>query len=73
MAGPGRALVTGAAAGLGLAICRRLAADGWQIVAVDRDRNGLDRLGERLFCDETRSHARCQDDGLCRSSLTHAQ
>lgn len=48
MAGPGRALVTGAAAGLGLAICKRLADAGWQIVALDRDREGLEDL-ERTF------------------------
>ena len=40
----GRALVTGAAAGLGLAICRQLAAAGWQVVALDRSRDGLARL-----------------------------
>ncbi len=44
MSGPARALVTGAAAGLGLALSRRLVAAGWQVVAVDRDREGLSRL-----------------------------
>jgi NAD(P)-dependent dehydrogenase (short-subunit alcohol dehydrogenase family) len=54
MADPGSALVTGAAAGLGLAICRQLAAAGWRIIAVDRDRDGLAEirrtLGERVEC-----------------------
>lgn len=39
-----RALVTGAAAGLGLAVARRLVAQGWHVVAVDRDGAALDRL-----------------------------
>ncbi|WP_326523560.1 SDR family NAD(P)-dependent oxidoreductase [Sphingomonas sp.] len=32
-----RALVTGAARGIGLAIAERLAEEGWQVVATDRD------------------------------------
>jgi NAD(P)-dependent dehydrogenase (short-subunit alcohol dehydrogenase family) len=40
----GAAVVTGAAGGIGLAICRRLAASGASIVAVDK----ADRLGETV-------------------------
>jgi 3-hydroxybutyrate dehydrogenase len=43
-----RALVTGAASGIGAAIVRRFAHAGAVVVAVDRDRAGLDALAERL-------------------------
>ncbi|MCF7547901.1 SDR family NAD(P)-dependent oxidoreductase [Pseudonocardia sp. WMMC193] len=38
------ALVTGAASGIGLATTTRLLADGWTVVAADRDDRALDRL-----------------------------
>ncbi len=41
-------MVSGAAGGLGAALCRRFAAAGAQIVAVDRDGAGLDRLDASL-------------------------
>ncbi|HZU15964.1 MAG TPA: SDR family oxidoreductase [Candidatus Dormibacteraeota bacterium] len=37
-------LITGAAAGMGRAHCRCLIAEGWNVVAVDRDRTGLASL-----------------------------
>lgn len=43
-----RAVVTGAAGGLGTELCRLLAADGTAIVAIDRDSDGLGRLRDEL-------------------------
>lgn len=40
----GRVLVTGAASGMGFAVACRLADEGYQVLAVDRDRAGLERL-----------------------------
>ena len=37
-------VVTGAAAGIGRAICNRLTQDGWEVVAVDLDKDGLNVL-----------------------------
>lgn len=37
MSGPGSVVVTGAASGIGAAIARHLAGNGWQVTCVDRD------------------------------------
>ncbi|MCM3503171.1 SDR family oxidoreductase [Microbacterium sp. P26] len=37
-------IVTGAGRGIGEAIARRLADDGWTVIAVDRDGDGVERL-----------------------------
>lgn len=42
-----RVLVTGAASGIGRATAQLLAQDGWQVVGLDRDREGLDELASQ--------------------------
>jgi NAD(P)-dependent dehydrogenase (short-subunit alcohol dehydrogenase family) len=44
----GTAVVTGAAGGIGAAVCRRLRAEGANVVAVDADRTGLKALADEL-------------------------
>jgi hypothetical protein len=43
-----RAWITGAASGLGLELAVLLAADGFSLVLADRDRQGLEKVKERL-------------------------
>lgn len=43
-----RAIVTGAASGIGAATARRLAAQGWHVECLDRDIEGLERLVSEL-------------------------
>lgn len=43
-----RAMVTGGAAGIGAAVCRRLAADGAQVTVVDRDGAAARALAEEI-------------------------
>jgi len=43
-----RALITGAASGLGFEFCRLLAAEGYDLVMVDKDSDGLYRSAEAL-------------------------
>lgn len=42
------ALVTGAAGALGRALVGRLMQDGWDCIAIDRNRRGLEQLHDRL-------------------------
>lgn len=48
---PATAIVTGAARGIGLAIARRLARDGFSVIATDRGVGGLSSEVERLRAD----------------------
>ena len=45
---PEQALVTGAASGLGLELCRLLAADSYALIMVDKDGEGLERAAESI-------------------------
>jgi NAD(P)-dependent dehydrogenase (short-subunit alcohol dehydrogenase family) len=40
------AVVTGAASGIGLATARRIQSEGWRVLAVDRDGEGLARVAD---------------------------
>ena len=43
-----RVLVTGAAGGIGTELCRRFAAEGAEVIAIDSDGEALDRLAEEI-------------------------
>lgn len=45
---PKQALVTGAASGLGLELCRLLAADSYALIMVDKDGKGLERAAQSI-------------------------
>jgi len=48
MAGQRTAVVTGAAAGIGLATAEALLAEGWRVLGIDRDQAALDQAAARL-------------------------
>ena len=50
-----KAIVTGASSGIGKAICRQLAANGWLVYGIGRSFNQSDDIVgiERIVCDIT--------------------
>lgn len=68
MSARGKALVTGASAGLGRAMAERLAAAGHDVVGLDRDRPGPDAPFEHLPCDLADRHA---VDGVISKLVQH--
>ncbi|HUH39966.1 MAG TPA: SDR family NAD(P)-dependent oxidoreductase, partial [Castellaniella sp.] len=64
------ALVTGAAGGMGQAIVRRLAQDGFKVVAVDRSDAPLQALAQRLGAEGLAVEARVAD--LTDETQVHA-
>jgi NAD(P)-dependent dehydrogenase (short-subunit alcohol dehydrogenase family) len=66
-------MVSGAAGGLGAALCRRFAAAGAQIVAVDRDAAGLAHLAGSLAADAVLTlPADITDAQACRAAVDAA-
>jgi len=66
-------LISGAAGGLGAALCRRFAAAGASIIAVDRDAAGLQHLPQMLALDSARLLTLTTDvsDGsACREAVS---
>jgi 3-oxoacyl-[acyl-carrier protein] reductase len=54
-------VVTGAAGGIGTALCKRFCRSGGKVLAVDLDPQGLARLKEELAAEELTVECRCGD------------
>lgn len=69
MSGKNSVVVTGAGSGIGFAIARRLAADGWCVVGLELDAQGADRLEAMLGS----GHAVVRGDAADRAVLKAAR
>ncbi|WP_198653517.1 SDR family NAD(P)-dependent oxidoreductase [Actinocorallia populi] len=65
------AVVTGGASGMGLSICRRLAAQGHRVAVLDRDGPGARRVAEELDA-AGHSGIACEADVTDRAAVEHA-
>ncbi len=66
-------VVTGAAAGIGRALCLRFARAGARVAPLDRDAAGLEALARELALagiDAIPTACDVSDPGLCRSALS---
>lgn len=63
------AVITGAAGGIGIALCERLARDGWRLHLIDIERRRLEGLAQRLPEDTTLAESTLVGPDACETAL----